>query len=104
MIKVLISSRNHQIEQVIIKGHALSNEHGKDLVCAGVSSISVGALNAIEELANQSCELKMEHGFVSIKVIQNSETLQIILQTLLIQLKTIEFNYSKYIKIKKQEV
>lgn len=104
MIKVLISSRNHQIEHISIKGHAFSNVVGKDLVCAGVSSIAVGTLNAIEELANHSCELKMDDGFVEIKVVQNSEILQIILKTLLIQLQTIEFNYPKYIKIKKQEV
>lgn len=104
MIKVLISNRNNEIVDIEISGHAESNVHGRDLVCAGVSSVAIGTLNAIEELTYQSCEMKMEDGFVSIKVIQNSKTLQIILQTLLIQLKTIEFNYSKYIKIKKQEV
>lgn len=104
MIKVLISNRGDQITHITIKGHAFSNVIGKDLVCAGVSSIAVGALNTIEELASHSCELKMDNGFVEIRVIQNSETLQIILKTLLIQLKTIEFNYQKYIKIKKQEV
>lgn len=104
MIKVLISNRNNEIVDIEISGHAKSNVHGRDLVCAGVSSVAIGTLNAIEELTYQSCEMKMEDGFVSIKVIQNSKTLQIILQTLLIQLKTIEFNYSKYIKIKKQEV
>ena len=30
-----------------IKGHANSDEHGKDLVCAGVYSIITGGFNAL---------------------------------------------------------
>jgi hypothetical protein len=40
MIKI-----NHYPNALLVKGHANFDEHGKDIVCAGVSAIIMGALN-----------------------------------------------------------
>lgn len=104
MIKVTITQNQVNILKVEIKGHANSNEHGKDLVCAGVSSIGIGILNSINILAKDSCDCKVSDGYILIDVINNNDNLQVILKTLIIQLETIEFNFKKYIKIYKQEV
>ena len=50
MIKVDIAYKGKGIESILIKGHANCGDYGKDLVCAGVSAVSVGALNALEEV------------------------------------------------------
>lgn len=39
-----------QLERVVIKGHAGYAEPGEDIVCAAVSSISIGLVNAAEAL------------------------------------------------------
>ncbi len=51
MIRILIErNQSGEVNRVCIKGHAGYAEHGKDIVCAAVSGISVGLVNAIEKL------------------------------------------------------
>lgn len=104
MIKVVLSYSNQLIKEIVISGHANSATKGQDLVCAGVSSISIGMLNAIEHIANNQCELSVAEGFVKISVKENSNQLSVLLHALVIQLETIQNSYQKYIKITKQEV
>ena len=103
MIKVKIIQHGNNVVELNIKGHANSNEYGKDLVCASVSSISVGLMNAINE-KKYAVDMKMNEALINIKVldIDNSE-IQLMLYVAIIQLKTIEESYSKYIRIEKEE-
>ena len=50
MIQVSIGMCEEHIISLQCKGHAGYAEAGKDLVCAGVSSILFGALNALDEM------------------------------------------------------
>ena len=104
MITIKIENRNQQIVGLHISGHAGFAEYGKDLVCAGVSSIAVGLLNAIDIVANDTCTLSMSHGDVSIKVNTITTENQLVLQTGVIQLETIESQNKEFIRIKKMEV
>ena len=101
MIKVKIFESDDKITRIQIKGHAKSNEYGKDLVCAGVSSIAVGILNTIEEY-QKKVSVIMDEGLIDISVLEQDYELDIILNTLIIQLKTIKESYSKYIRIEKE--
>ena len=47
MIKIDVFNKDHIINKVIIKGHALYDDYGKDIVCASVSSIYICTVNAI---------------------------------------------------------
>lgn len=47
MVTVKVFCTNERIHSIEISGHAESDSHGNDLVCAGASSISIGALNAL---------------------------------------------------------
>ncbi len=105
MVKVFVDTKGTQIQRIKVTGHADFGPHGQDLVCAGVSSITVGILNALDLLANDSCQFKMDAGLVLIEVLDcNNATVQTILQTLVIQLTTMEESYQKFIRINKQEV
>ena len=105
MVTVTVKALHSQIHTVEISGHADFAEHGQDLVCAGVSSISVGILNALEELAEGECSLQMDSGFISIHVLnRHNETIQLILKVMLIQFQTMAETYKKYIQIQKMEV
>lgn len=104
MIQVFVEHRKESILQITISGHANSTTEMMDLVCAQVSAVSVGLLNAIEILCPNSTSIDMESGYINIRVLEDSTTLQILLQTLEIQLRTVENTNYKYIKIKKREV
>ena len=105
MVQVKVYSTTNNIQSILISGHANSGKRDEiDMVCAQVSAIAVGALNAIEKMTQDSCLIKMESGLVRIDVKVNSEKLQTILNTLIVQLDTVAFVNSKYIQIKKAEV
>ncbi len=102
MVKVKV--HGNPIHQITVKGHADSGEYGFDLVCAEISAICVGTMNAIDTLYPDTCILEMESGYVNIKVQDSSEGLQTILKTFVIQMQTVEFTNKKYVKIEKDEV
>lgn len=104
MIRITIRTKNDDIVSLNIKGHAESGEHGNDLVCAGVSSIAFGLLNALEEQkANYAWQVDDNEIEIVANNLSNKKT-QIILKTGIIQFQTIRESYKAYIKIRKQEV
>lgn len=104
MIEVTITCHVEEIQKIVISGHANYGTEMMDVVCAQVSAISVGILNAIDEMCSNSCSIQMESGYIEIIVNQSSEVLQTILKTAEIQLKTVEHTNYEYIKITKAEV
>ena len=106
MIKISVSFKDEHIVRMTVTGHAQSASKGEDLVCASVSSITTGALNALDILVHDACELKLTKGKdpiidIIVKEGQNRDV-QHILKAVLIQLKTLEENQGKYVHI--QEV
>ncbi len=102
MISVNVSFMGSDIEKLIVSGHANYDLYGKDIVCAGVSAIITGGINAIE-CEYKNVEIINKKNELGIHVISNNERIQIILTTLLIQLQTVEKSYEKYIKIKENK-
>ena len=95
---VIIRQTDQQFSKIKISGHANSAPHGQDLVCAAVSAIGVGTLNALAE--SQNIHIINQEGLIDIRVLNgltNQET--IILETMIIQLKTIQNSHAKFIKI-----
>ena len=107
MIKAVIKKHNQSIVQVTVSGHAQSAEYGKDLVCAGVSTICVGIANTLVQyqfLSQHLGTIELKEGLIDIKVHQDNEQIQVVLGTFEVMLKTVEESYSKYMKIEKMEV
>ena len=80
------------------------DDSGKDLVCAGASSISIGALNALDQLFKNDCILEMKENRISIKVKESKEGLEQVLRCIVIQLETMVESYPEYIRIIRKEV
>jgi len=102
MINVNYSTKNNKIICLSSKGHANYSNYGKDIVCSAVSAILVGGVNALIKTENYG--INIESGFFEIKSISN-ETLihdDVVLETILIQLLSVEKKYGKYIKIEKK--
>ena len=108
MIKIKINKDDNYINYIKVTGHANYDDYGKDIVCAGVSAITVGGLNAIAKAYNNDLskfKVEMSEGYTSLNVLDTEkQDVQTILETLEIQFKTIEETYSKFIKIIEQEV
>ena len=70
MIKISIKYEENKIKEVLIKGHALYDDYGKDIVCAAVSSIVITTVNAILSINKDSITFDES---VMIKVIKDDE-------------------------------
>ena len=68
-------------------------------MCAGVSAIVIGGINAIISLVkDQKVDYEVNDGYVKLNNLNNIEV-QNILKVVIIQLKSVEDSYSKHIKI-----
>ena len=99
MIKVLIKREEGKFVSLEIKGHANSAPHGEDLVCAGVSSVLTGGLNNLQDVKNFDIKLDEGHSVVNAKNAISSHD-EIVMETIIAGLKTIEESYPEFITIK----
>ena len=100
MIKINIEKNYTKIISLEVSGHSNYDEKGKDIVCAGVSAIVVGGLNALlnENKKAIDYEYKDGYAYVFVKDIDN-DNINKILDVITTQLYTIEESYPKFIKI-----
>lgn len=95
------------IYSVTITGHANSGPYGFDLVCAAVSALSIGAVNSLAELGGYSPNVEIEEaegGYLSISLpasINESQrhTSLILLESLLLSLRSVADEYPDYLSI-----
>ncbi len=100
MIKVTIKENNNLFEKVIMDGHALYDDFGKDIVCAAASSIVTTTVNGILSLKEDSLTYEyMEDSFV-IDNISNDETTQKLIGNMVSLLRELQENYPKNINVK----
>jgi uncharacterized protein len=112
MIHIKINrTASGMIHSFEISGHAFFADRGKDIVCAGASAVSVGAINAVHAITGVTPRIEQGDGFLRCDLPENLsgdiyEKVQLLLEGMVISLKTIEEEYGKHIKItfKKQEV
>ena len=95
MIKISIKYEENKIKEVLIKGHALYDDYGKDIVCAAVSSIVITTINAILSINKDSITFDET---VMIKVIKNDEITDKLLINMINLLKELEHDYPNNIK------
>jgi len=107
MIKVDVYRRSKQIHAFRISGHANSGPYGYDLVCAGVSAVSFGAVNAVIKLCKVDLKIDQagDGGYLYIEIPsslpdEKAKDTQLIFEAMLVSLQTIERDYRKFIQIK----
>ncbi len=97
MIKVYI--KGSPFQEIKISGHAMYNIKGKDIVCAGVSSIVTTTINAILKLNQEAISYEAKEGFIRIEVLKEEKITIILLENMIDLLKELEETYKKNIKI-----
>ncbi|MHA6252126.1 ribosomal-processing cysteine protease Prp [Oceanobacillus sp. CAU 1775] len=106
MIRVTVKRKDNFIQSIELSGHAESGPYGYDLVCAGVSAVSIGTVNAVMELSEVNLEIEQggEGGYLKVAFPKmhddkESEKAQLLFEGMLVSLKSIENEYGKFIRI-----
>ncbi|CAM3110729.1 ribosomal-processing cysteine protease Prp [Filibacter tadaridae] len=105
MIKIIINEQSSgRIHSFEMKGHADFAEHGKDLVCAGASAVSFGAVNAIIALTGETPDIQQgtDGGYLKVIFPEASDSdhdIQLIVKAMIVSLQTIEQDYGQHIKL-----
>ncbi|MGL4523481.1 MAG: ribosomal-processing cysteine protease Prp [Bacilli bacterium] len=104
MITVRIDRKNGHVNGFKISGHAQFAEHGQDIVCAGVSAVSTGSVNAIVKLCGIKPKCKIKDGFLSCSFPsdlsdEKDARVQLIVESMIVSLRSIEEAYGEYIII-----
>ena len=107
MTIVKIKRNNNDIICVECSNHTGFADFGKDIVCAGISSITQTAVLGIKELTNckHNFVIDEKSGFLKLEIIdidKNSadyKNAQVILNTMLLGIKNLQEQYPKYIEL-----
>lgn len=96
MIKIYTKYCNNYLKTLVVSGHANYASKGQDLVCAGVSCVVFGLLNALDETKNN---IEIKENEISLEVMQYDDRHQHYFDLFIIQIKTIKENFDSYIEI-----
>lgn len=99
MIKIKVEHDNDFISKIVITGHANYDDYGKDIVCAAVSASVLTTINGIIALDNSILEVDNILDKMTIKVLKNEKNSQVLLNSMLSNLKSLVVEYPKNIKI-----
>ena len=100
MIKVKIEKDGANYKKVSVLGHAMYDEHGKDIVCSAASSIVTTTINGILALDKNSLSYMVSKKGISITMKSTDRTTQILIRNMINLLKELESNYKEFIQIK----
>lgn len=101
MIKINLKSDGKNIKKIIIKGHALYDDFGKDIVCAAASATVITSVNACLSIDNNSLIYDDKDGLI-INVSKNDIVTTKIINNMIANLYELERVYPKNINIKEE--
>ena len=93
MIKVIIKKNS-----ITVDGHAMYDDYGKDIVCAGASSILITTVNAILKFDNEALKV-IEGKSVTINILKNDNITKTLIENMIEEFKELAKQYPKNIKI-----
>jgi uncharacterized protein len=109
MTKITIERlKDGRISSFKISGHAFFSDYGTDIVCAGLSAVTVGTVNALEAICNIDAEahtlIDEDRGLLKyhLPVNLNDEEMQkaqLILEAMIVSLQTIATSYGDNVTI-----
>ena len=94
MTKIKISK-----DHIEIKGHAMFDEYGKDIVCAALSSIVITSINGILSIDNDSIKYKQGEGLMVIDILKHTKEVDALISNMINLLKELKLQYKKNIQI-----
>ena len=106
MIQVVVERDGKgRIVSVQVDGHAGYAEAGRDIVCAAVSAISIGMVNAVETVLGVQLPTEVkDDGFLRCRMpsMADGETrdkVQLLLEAMVAALRSVEAEYGRYMRV-----
>lgn len=87
---------------ITIEGHAKYAERGKDIVCAGVSTLVQTLVQSFEDLCTDEITYILKPGWVEIKHGDLSAKAQVLVNSFFIGVYMIAERYPDHVKVNKQ--
>ncbi|WNE41833.1 MAG: hypothetical protein AD073_000168 [Mycoplasmataceae bacterium] len=100
MTKVVYKKNKKSFDFVKINGHANFSKKGKDIVCAGISSVVEGSSSFLKKKYNDLVSIEMNDAEVVFIPLKFSHEVSLCLEMMIYQLANIENFYPNYLKIK----
>ena len=93
---ILVKKVKNKIE---IKGHALYDDYGKDIVCSAVSSIVTTTINGIISIDSDAILYQVSDGKIVINIKKDDNVTLKLIDNMLDLLKKLSIDYPNNIKI-----
>ena len=85
MIRAVFEVKDERYVSLDVRGHALSNDYGKDLICASAE-----------------VDIRQTENRITVVDRSDSDTVQDYFELVIMQLKTIEVSYGDFIKVERK--
>lgn len=99
MIKIKIDYNDNYIKNIKVSGHANYDVHGKDIVCASVSSMVITSVNLAMKYNVSSVKVTQGEGLIDVNVLIEDEVINLIFSNLKDMLEELSNDYEKNVKI-----
>lgn len=105
MIQVTFKTKKNVLHSVSVTGHAEYDDHGKDIVCAAVTSALQLCANAITEVVEVPADIVVKENLVEIILPDRAPKKAIyFLEALLLHLDTLQQDYPNNVQVQLSEV
>ncbi len=104
MIRVLVKKKKESFAEICVQGHAMYDDYGKDIVCAGASTIFITTVNAILRFNDKAIVVEQKKDLVCLKVLQTSEIIKTLLDNMIDLFSELSLKYPKNITIREDEL
>jgi uncharacterized protein YsxB (DUF464 family) len=110
MICVRIRYHEGSVSHIDVTGHSGYEDSGKDIVCAGISALTIALINGMTEVLHyQEKDILEEHSAgitrINVPLLEKEEDakkqngLNVLLQTYLLNVRLIEGTYGDFVKV-----
>lgn len=103
MIHIKIKKKDQIFKTITLKGHAMYETYGKDIVCAGVSSILTTTINGILMLQKDAIIYHQEQDNFVLEIKSKDETTQTLILNMVLLFQELEEKYKKNITVESEE-
>ena len=104
MITVNISNKNNEKHKINVLGHADYADYGKDIVCAGASTIVTTTVNAIAKFDKKYISYEQKKDNFEIVILEHNEIVDNLISNMIDMLENLENDYPKNIKLRKENL
>ena len=108
MINVKFKKVSGNLVSFKVSGHACFDEYNRDIVCSGVSVLTYAIINGITDVIKVNADFELRGGFSTLSLqkqpLEDIEKCQVLMETMLLGIKSMEIQYGKYITLKMEEV